>query len=200
MTIADPPEKFSVSPDGTIAGRNGEYTKYLADMAGVYRDTAAYEAQLAERGGDTVVYGVHSHNYSDQTGELTIGTSTLQPGRYGDEFAVTRGHLHGLADRAELYYCLSGRGVMLLETVDGRCRAVELTPGEACNVPGHWLHRSVNVGDEPFVTLFCYASDAGQDYSIIAEAGGMKSLVVSDGTGGWTLTDNPDHVGYRTTG
>ena len=98
-----------------------------------------------------------SQSYGPHAGALTIGTSTLLPGQYGDEFAVTRGHLHAVSDRAELYYCLSGRGVMLLETVDGRSEAVELTPGEAVNVPGEWVHRSVNVGDEPFVTLFTYA-------------------------------------------
>ena len=53
------------------------------------------------------------------------------------------------------------------------------------------------MGDEPFVTLFCYAADAGQDYGIIAEAGGMAQLVVSDGIGSWTTRPNPRHVGYR---
>lgn len=196
MTIADPPEKFSISPTGVIQGKNGEYAKRLGDMAGVYRDEEAYQAALSEHGSEFLVYGVDSHSYSESEGEVTIGTSTLQPGRYGAEFALTRGHLHGIANRAELYYCLSGRGVMLLETVDGRSEAVELTPGEACNVPGHWIHRSVNVGDETFVTLFCYASDAGQDYSIISNAGGMKSLVVADANGGWMLTSNPNHTGY----
>jgi glucose-6-phosphate isomerase, archaeal len=110
---------------------------------------------------------------------------------------VTRGHLHVRADRAELYHCLSGRGVMLLDTVDGRTHAVPLSAGEAVHVPGHWVHRSVNVGDEPFVTLFCYNADSGQDYELIADAGGMSQLVVTDGAGGWTTPANPDHTGYR---
>jgi glucose-6-phosphate isomerase len=79
---------------------------------------------------------------------------------------------------------------------EGDSEAIELTPGRAVNVPGHWLHRSVNVGDEQFVTLFCYAADAGQDYGIISEAGGMKSIVVADGDG-WALLANPDHIEYR---
>ena len=109
---------------------------------------------------------------------------------------MTRGRLHNKADRAELYHCLSGRGVMLLETLDGG-QAVPLIPGEAVHVPGHWVHRSVNVGDEPFVTLFCYAADVGQNYGLIADAGGMAQLVMADGIGGWTTRPNPDHVGYR---
>ncbi|MGO1769303.1 MAG: glucose-6-phosphate isomerase family protein [Microbacterium sp.] len=197
MPHLDRPAKLTISPDGALEGRTGTYAKHLADMAGVYRDAAAFEAALASRGGDDLVYSVESQDYGSHPGALTIGTSTLLPGRYGDEFAVTRGHLHAISDRAELYYCLSGHGVMLLETVDGRVEAVELTPGQAANVPGEWIHRSVNVGDEPFVTLFTYATDAGQDYQLIADAHGMRTLVVADGAGGWTLRDNPDHTGYR---
>lgn len=193
----DQPAKLTVATDGTLGGSTGTYTKHLADMAGVYRDQAAYRAAVDDRGEESLVYRVESQDHGAHPGALTIGTSTLLPGRYGDEFAVTRGHLHAVSDRAELYYCLSGRGVMLLETVAGDSMAVELFPGDAVNVPGEWIHRSVNVGDEPFVTLFTYATDAGQDYQIIADADGMKNLVVSDGDGGWTLRENPDHTGYR---
>lgn len=192
----DIPVALTVSPDGGIEGRSRRYQKFLGDMAGVYRDEVAWQASVAERGADELIYWVDDHRYQEGPGALIVGTSTLLPGRIGEEFAVTRGHLHAIADRAELYHCLSGHGVMLLETADGQSAAIELTPGKAVNVPGHWIHRSVNVGDEPFVTLFCYAADAGQDYGLIADAGGMKNLVVADGEG-WTLRPNPDHIGYR---
>lgn len=195
-SIVDVPTLLEISPQGPIEGRSRRYEKFLGDMSGVYRDEQAWQDAVAERGADELIYSVDDHRYQEGSGALIVGTSTLLPGRYGEEFAVTRGHLHAVADRAELYYCLSGRGVMLLETVDGQSSAIELTPGKAVDVPGHWIHRSVNVGDEPFVTLFCYAADAGQDYGIIAEAGGMKNLVVADGDG-WKLAPNPDHTGYR---
>ncbi|MFE6996958.1 glucose-6-phosphate isomerase family protein [Microbacterium sp. NPDC057659] len=192
----DIPVLLDVSATGGIEGRSRRYEKFQGDMAGVYRDDTAWEAAVAEHGADELVYWVDDHRYQEGPGALIVGTSTLLPGRIGDEFAVTRGHIHAVSDRAELYYCLSGRGVMLLETLDGQSSAIELTPGKAVNVPGHWIHRSVNVGDEPFVTLFCYAADAGQDYGVISEAGGMKNLVVADGAG-WKLAPNPDHTGYR---
>jgi len=195
-TALDTPVVLEISPDGGIEGRSRRYEKFLGDMAGVYRDEAAWQAAAAERGADELIYWVDDHRYQDGPGALIVGTSTLLPGRYGEEFAVTRGHIHAVADRAELYHCLSGRGVMLLETLDGQSAAIELTPGKAVNVPGHWIHRSVNVGAEPFVTLFCYAADAGQDYGVISDAGGMKNLVVADGDG-WKLVPNPDHTGYR---
>ncbi|MGY1603274.1 glucose-6-phosphate isomerase family protein [Geodermatophilus sp. SYSU D00815] len=197
MTATVPePGLLALGADGAMAGATSAYEKRLGDMAGVYRDDAAYRRALAEKGPDFLVYRVEEHRNATGEGALIIGTSTLQPGRYGEEFAVTRGHLHAKADRAELYYCLGGTGVMLLETLDGRTEALPLTPGEAVHVPGHWVHRSVNVGDEPFVTLFCYGADAGQDYELIRRAGGMASLVVADGAGGWTTRPNPDHVGY----
>ena len=190
------PGLLALGIDGALKGATSSYEKRLGDMAGVYRDDAAYQRALAENGPDFLVYRVEEHRNAEGPGALIIGTSTLQPGRYGDEFAVTRGHLHAQADRAELYYCLSGTGVMLLETLDGRSEALPLQPGEAVHVPGHWVHRSVNVGDEPFVTLFCYGADAGQDYELIRRAGGMRSLVVPDDVGGWSTRPNPDHVGY----
>jgi glucose-6-phosphate isomerase len=195
---APEPGTLTIGTGGAVRGATGTYTKTLGDLDGVYRDTSAYAAAVRARGAQTLVYRVEDHRYADGPGGLIIGTSTVLPGRVGDEFAVTRGHLHAHADRAELYHCLSGRGVMLLETVDGRSRAIPMTPGDAVHVPGHWIHRSVNVGDEPFVTLFCYAADAGQDYGLISDAGGMAQLVVTDGAGGWTTRPNPDHVGYRT--
>jgi len=191
------PGALAIDPGGALRGRTGSYEKRLGDMQGVYRDRDAFAAALAEHGAQHLVYQVEEHRNVDGPGALIIGTSTLLPGRYGDEFAVTRGHLHVRADRAELYHCLSGRGVMLLDTVDGRTHAVPLSAGEAVHVPGHWVHRSVNVGDEPFVTLFCYNADSGHDYELIADAGGMSQLVVTDGAGGWTTRANPDHTGYR---
>lgn len=196
MAELDLPAKLTVSPDGNLAGATGRYVKKLQDLEGVYRNQTAFAELVESLGGEHEVYWVNSQDHGAHEGALTIGTSTLLPGLIGDEFAVTRGHLHAISNRAELYHCLSGHGVMLLETVDGRSEAVELTPGEAVNVPGEWVHRSVNVGDEPFVTLFTYCTDAGQDYGIIGNAGGMKNLVVTDGKGGWTTRPNPDHRGY----
>jgi glucose-6-phosphate isomerase len=198
QTVPDP-GLLALGVDGVMKGATSSYEKRLGDMAGVYREDAAYRDAVAEKGADFLVYRVEEHRNVDGEGALIIGTSTLQPGRYGDEFAVTRGHLHAKADRAELYYCLSGTGVMLLETLDGRSEALPMRAGEAVHVPGHWVHRSVNVGEEPFVTLFCYGADAGQDYELIARAGGMASLVVDDGGSGWSTRPNPDHTGYART-
>jgi glucose-6-phosphate isomerase len=189
------PVKLTLVPaEGLLLGNNGRYEKYLSDLAGLYRDAAAYDTALAADDGKPV-YWVEASNTEPGDGGLITGMSVLEPGRIGDEFAMTRGHIHANHEYSELYACLAGHGVMLLETIDGQSEAVELREGEAVYVPGHWVHRSVNVGDDRFVTLFCYGSVAGQDYGIIERAGGMKNLIVAT-EDGWEARPNPDHVGY----
>lgn len=190
------PELLTIAAGGGMDSATGHYDKRLAELDGVYVDHDAYARALSEHGADHVAYRVDEHRLGDGPGALVIGTSTVEPGRVGEEFAMTRGHLHRKSDRAELYHCLSGTGVMLMDTVDGRTRAIQMSAGEAVHVPGEWIHRSVNVGSEPLVMLFCYGADAGQDYQVIADAGGMVDLVVADADG-WTTRPNPRHVGYR---
>jgi glucose-6-phosphate isomerase len=189
------PIALSAAVDGTLSGRSSTYQKRLSELEGLYLDDEAFEKLHAEAP-DMLAYWVEESRADAGPGGLVIGTSNLEPGRVGSEYFMTRGHLHALADRAELYYCLAGRGVMLMESVDGRVSTVELTPGKAVHIPGHWVHRSVNVGTERFSTLFCYPVDAGQNYEIIRRAGGMATLIVDDGDGGWTTRPNPRHRGY----
>jgi glucose-6-phosphate isomerase, archaeal len=169
------------------------YQKALGELKCVYRDEQAYVA-LAETSGGQVSYEVNATAPHDRPGELIVGTSVVYPGKVGDEFAMTRGHIHQIHDRAEMYYCLAGHGVMLLETLGGETQALEMRAGQGVYVPGGWIHRSVNVGSETLVTLFTYAADAGQDYSVIERSRGMAKLVVDDGQGSWWLRDNADYA------
>ena len=195
--IPSPPVMLNIRSTGSIEGRSDRYEVHLSRLGGVYSTAAEYTRLADSVDGDPLAYWVDSHTYDDGPGSLTVGTSTLLPGLVGDEFALTRGHIHAQSNRAELYYCLSGRGVMVMDSLDGGHEAIELTPGHAAHVPGHWVHRSVNVATEPFVTLFSYNSDAGQDYEVIANAGGMSQLIVTDGASGWKSIPNPRHRGYR---
>jgi glucose-6-phosphate isomerase len=180
--------------EGGLRGSNGRYERFLADLDGLYRDSRAYQELLAKDNGEPT-YWVESSNTEPGPGGLITGISVLQPGKVGDEYYMTKGHLHAMADRAEMYACQAGHGAMLLETIAGDSRVIEMRAGDAVYVPGYWIHRSVNVGSEKFQTLFVYSSDAGQDYGIIERAGGMKQLLVEE-DGHWTTRPNPDHGGY----
>ncbi len=195
QSVPVPPVVLGIEPDVGLTGSNGRYEKFWPDLEGVYRDARAYADRRASDDGRPA-YWVESSRTEDGPGGLITGISVLEPGVVGDEYVMTRGHLHAISDRSELYVGLSGRGVMILETLDGRSEVVDVVPGQAVYVPGHWVHRSVNVGTERFSTLFCYAADAGQDYAIIERAGGMKSLVVTDDEQGYAVRPNPEHTGY----
>jgi glucose-6-phosphate isomerase len=185
------PSVLKVAASGRMDGRTGLKETRFRDMAGLFHDAAALQAIVAARG-EEIAYSVDEfrpERVAPQ--ELIFGTSMLRPGKVGEEYLLTRGHIHRRADRPEIYVCQSGRGVMHMELPDGTTRPVEMRPGSIVYVPGYWIHRSVNVGPELLVTLFCYPSDAGQDYDIIARAGGMRTLIVDDGSGGWKEVANP---------
>jgi len=86
---------------------------------------------------------------------------------------------------------LAGHGVLLLESLAGEVKAMEMRPGSLVYVPPFWIHRSVNVGEAVFGTLFSYPADAGQNFEIVRQAKGFRQLVVSGDDGGWKVVPNP---------
>ena len=177
---------------GELSGATNRYVKTLADLDGLYEDTAAFKSLKRERG-DEVVYEVTDFKPSANAGDMIIGVTRMRPGKVGREYFLTRGHIHANANRPEMYYGEGGRGLMLLESPQGEIRTVEIEPRALCYVPPYWIHRSVNTGSDELVMTFAYPADSGQDYAIIEEAGGMKSRVVDDGKGGWRLLDNASY-------
>ncbi len=187
------PVSSVVNPQkGGMSGNTGRYEKRLADLAGLYRDEKAFEALLGELG-DTVVYDVEDFKPGDRSGDLIYGVTRMSPGRVGDEFFLTRGHIHARADRPEIYYGQSGRGLMQLESPAGETRIVEISAQTICYVPPFWIHRSINVGETDLVMVFAYPSDSGQDYGVIERSNGMRHRVVAKAGGGWELVENPDY-------
>jgi glucose-6-phosphate isomerase len=187
------PAIFSVDmASGALVGATGKYAKTLGDLAGLYEDTDAFEAGLKERG-DIAVYEVTDYKPSSATGDMIVGVTRMQPGKVGREYFLTRGHIHAKANRPEIYYGESGRGLMLLESPAGDVRTVEIGPKTVCYVPPYWIHRSINIGSDVLVMTFAYPADSGQDYDVIAKAGGMRSRIVDDGTGGWKAVSNKNY-------
>ena len=188
MALLEPGVGYVDIASGQLKGASNRYVKTFRDLDGLYEDSAAFDALLAQRA-DDVAYEVTDYKPSANQGDIIIGVTRMEPGKVGNEFYMTRGHIHARPNRPEMYYGESGLGVMLLESPDGQIRTIEIGPRTMCYVPPFWIHRSVNVGAEPLVMTFAYPADSGQDYDIIARAGGMKSRVV-DGKGGWKAVDN----------
>jgi len=161
--------------------------RYLSNMKGMYADDDAFESTISQ--GDPLVYEFYEIGVPEDAGEVAFGSSITYPGKVGDEYFMTKGHFHTILDTAEVYYCLSGKGLMLMENPEGDWSVQELTPGVAVYVPKRYAHRSINIGDTPFVTFFAFRGDAGHDYGTI-ETKGYRKLVV-DREGQWTVIDNP---------
>lgn len=191
--LASPTAHRIDAATGALDGATGHYEKRLADLGGLYCDGAAF-ARMADQEGDRVVYSVRDVRPAEGAGNLIFGTTQMAPGRIGDEFFMTRGHIHAIANRPETYYGESGEGVMLMESPEGEIRALELRPKVMVYVPPFWIHRSVNTGAAPLVMSFCYPNDSGQDYEVIARSGGMAArIVAAEGDGGWKSVPNPDY-------
>ena len=189
MALLEPGIGYVDVAAGQLTGATNRYVKTFRDLDGLYEDKQAFSALVAERG-DAVAYEVTDYKPSANAGDIIIGVTRMEPGKVGREYYMTRGHIHARPNRPEMYYGESGLGVMLLESPAGDIRTVEIGPRTMCYVPPFWIHRSVNVGQEPLVMTFAYPADSGQDYDIIAKAGGMRSRIVDDGKGGWKAIDN----------
>lgn len=189
--IAEPQYCDVAVEEGLLKGGNGHYKKMYDDLTGLYADSAAFDAILAERSGQ-VAYEVTTYTPGEKVSDIIMGVTRMEPGKVGDEYFLTRGHIHANGDRPEIYYGQAGTGLMQLESPEGEVRLVAIKPQGICYVPPYWIHRSVNTGTEDLVMMFAYPSDSGQDYGIIERSGGMKVRVLDDGKGGWTAVDNPD--------
>ncbi len=160
---------------------NAESTKrYLSDMKGMYADNDAFNAMI-EKGENPLVYEFYEMGAPEHEGDLAFGTSIVYSGKVGDEYFMTKGHFHTILDTAEVYYCLSGEGIMLIESPEGDWSMQFLTPGKAVYVPKRYAHRSINTGKSPLITFFTFRGDAGHDYGTIETKGYRNIVLEKDG-------------------
>jgi glucose-6-phosphate isomerase len=187
--MEDNPLAFDiVLPGGIPAKYDNHITRKLSAMKGQYADEGSYEAMLAQE--DTVLYEVYEIRRPESSGELLHGTSIVHPGKVGDEYFMTKGHFHAVLDTAEVYYCLQGQGMMVMETPEGEWAVEGLCPGRVLYVPPRWAHRSVNTSsDTDLVTFYIYPGHAGHDYGTIESQGFRKLVIERDGEP--QVVDNP---------
>lgn len=162
--------------------------RYLSQMRNMFSDKDAFEAQLGKK--DLLIYEFYDMGVPESINEIAYGTSITYAGKIGDEYFMTKGHFHKVLEAAEVYYCLGGRGYMLMENPEGDWEVRDLTPGTAVYVPGRFAHRSINISsNKPLVTFFAFPAHAGHDYGSIEEAGFRK--IVVERSGEPTIINNP---------
>lgn len=162
--------------------------RVLSRMQGMFADEEAFRRMVAAS--DPLVYEFYDLGIPRAASEMAFGTSILYPGRVGREYFMTKGHFHEVLETAEVYYCLRGRGFLLMENPEGQSELQEMKPGAAVYVPPRFAHRSINVSDsEPLISFFAFRGDAGHDYGTI-ETKGFRKIVVA-GKNGPEILDNP---------
>ncbi len=165
--------------DGLIEGKQPAQ-RWLSQLSDVFADPAAYAGEVQKA--DRLVYYVTSVEPSQGDGQLHYGLGVVLPGKVGDEYYLTRGHLHAWRDAAEVYICLRGQGLMLLEDErTGECQAVEMAAERAIYVPGYTAHRTVNTGTAPLIFWGIYPAAAGHDYQSIQQKNFQKVVICRDG-------------------
>ena len=175
MTLGKVPFNLIFNLENGLCPERESSKRYLSDVKSIFYDTAEAEKKLTVD--DRLIYEFYELPMLQDSGDLAFGTSITYPGTIGDEYFMTKGHFHSILNTAEVYYCLSGNGMMMLENSDGLWECRELGAGTALYVPKGFAHRSINTGTEPLVTFFCFRADAGHDYKTIAGQG-FRHLVV----------------------
>jgi glucose-6-phosphate isomerase len=151
----------------------------LQDMAGMFADQVAVKREL-ERGG-RVIYEFDSHPFKTSHSDMVLGVTRINPGKVGDEFFMTKGHIHERDDQPEIYHCVQGEGYLLLQTMGGEFQAERWTPGTISHIPPMWAHRVVNTGDRLLIFLAVFHLSAGHDYRPIEEKGFRKRVIERNG-------------------
>lgn len=176
---------------GELSPTRNIIQRKLSDMRMMYADRDEAARILSEEG-DRLIYQVQGVELPEEEGQLPHCTTRILPGRIGDEYHMTKGHYHARREQGEVYFGLSGRGYLLLQTDGGSTSAIEMVAGSAAYVPPFWAHRTVNIGAEDFVFLSVWEARAGHDYGTI-ERDGFRVLVLLRGSQP-TVVANPRYV------
>lgn len=179
LTLMQP---FGVDIDlvtGAMKDPDRHLIRHASDMVGYYRDAAALARIIATD--DPVHYEVFEKHIPEEAGHLLLCISKLYPGRVGDECFMTKGHYHTVANTAETYLCITGRGYMMCKTAAGEWHAEPMYRHRMVYVPPYWGHRSINTGDEPLISFCVYPAEAGHNYGDIAKEGFPRRVFIRGG-------------------
>ena len=190
MTLITPSKTEVDFESGVLSRADYTIQRKLSDMAAMYADRDE-AARILAQAGDRLIYEVQGVELPADEGQIPHCTTRITPGDIGGEFHMTKGHSHARREQGEVYFGLSGRGMLLLQTEDGETSEIEMAAGSAAYVPPFWAHRTVNIGAEDFVFLSVWEARAGHDYGTIERDGFRKLVLLRAGRA--AVVDNPKY-------
>jgi len=137
-------------------------------MRDYFADSASVDAIVGA--GDREVYAFWEIEYQGLGNGLSYGMTTVQPGKVGREFHMTKGHYH-TTEGDEIYICLEGQGVVILRNRAGDVKECEMRPGLLIYIDAGWGHRTVNTGTTPLVFVSVWAPGIEHDYETVRREG-----------------------------
>ena len=175
-----PPLSINFDPTTAVISTFEASNRWLSGLADSFADELTYQSMLSQ--GDQLVYSLTSLDMAKGEGQLHYGFGILQPGKVGREYFMTKGHLHAWRPAAEVYICLRGQRMMILEHESAATAdVVPFSENSVVYVPGHTAHRTVNVGNQPLVYWGVLSSDAGHDYEAIRLRNFSQVVIEVDG-------------------
>ncbi|MGX7139240.1 glucose-6-phosphate isomerase family protein [Enterococcus silesiacus] len=114
-----------------------------------------------------IIYEVEYHDnglVEGCKGGLFLGISHVMPGTVGNEFYMTKGHIHREKDTGEYYWGMKGKGLLLIVFKDNTYKLEDVTEGSIHYIPGNTSHRLINTGTEKLSVGACWLSESGHDY------------------------------------
>jgi len=173
---------FSMQLDfktGDLVPHDRTNIRKLSDMRGMFFDTAAERRILQKE--NPIIYSFSERILPEENGHLQLATTSIRPGKIGEEYFMTKGHYHRRPDTSEVYIGLEGQGCLLIQTEKGDFESIDIRTGVVAYIPPYWGHRMVNTGLNPFIFFAVYPGDAGHNYGDIEKTGFVKILVERNG-------------------
>lgn len=159
----------------------------VADLADSFSDSAA--VQQAVLTGNPLVYEIRHMQFMTQKTDMALGVSTIQPGKVGSEYYMTKGHVHERDDQAEIYYCVRGSGLLLMDDLQGDFEAAPFQAGTIIHIPPQYAHRVVNTAADLLIFVSSFHVAAGHAYAAVKQKGFEYLVLEKDGQP--TLLKNP---------
>ena len=160
----------------------------LSTMKGAFADQPSADAMLAH-GEDPKIVEVYMAPIPHSEGFLMANINVVYPGKIGDEYFMTKGHIHDDPQHApEIYITIKGQGKLLMQNMAGEYSLLDMAEGIINYIPAPYAHRCINTGSQPLVYLGIFPADTERDYSF--DSKNFKKLVV-ERDGQVALVDNP---------
>jgi glucose-6-phosphate isomerase len=160
----------------------------LSTMKDAFVDQAAADAMLA-RGEDPKIVEVYMAPVPHGEGFLMANINVVYPGKVGEEYFMTKGHIHDDPEHApEIYITMKGEGKLLMQNAAGEYSVLEMAEGLINYIPAPFAHRCINTGSQPLVYLGIFPADTERDYSF--DSRNFKKLVLEQ-DGAAVLADKP---------